>query len=120
MKTFLSRVATYDTVYVRLALAAGFLTAVTDRFGLWGPPGTTNVAWGDWNHFLAYTATLNPELPVAVIPPLGWLVTVAELALGVALLIGFLTREAAFLAGVPLLAFAVGMLLRAGAMFHLN
>jgi hypothetical protein len=26
--------------------AAGFLSAVADRFGLWGPPGAPNVAWG--------------------------------------------------------------------------
>jgi hypothetical protein len=27
-------------VFLRLALAAGFLSGVADRFGLWGPPGT--------------------------------------------------------------------------------
>ena len=35
------------TVYARLALGGTFLAAVADRFGLWGPPGTHNVAWGD-------------------------------------------------------------------------
>ena len=37
----------------RLALAAGFLSAVADRFGLWGPPGAPNVAWGEWQPFVA-------------------------------------------------------------------
>ena len=27
-------------IFLRFALAAGFLSAVADRFGLWGPPGT--------------------------------------------------------------------------------
>jgi hypothetical protein len=30
-------------IFLRLALAAGFLSAVADRFGLWGPPGTPGV-----------------------------------------------------------------------------
>jgi uncharacterized membrane protein YphA (DoxX/SURF4 family) len=108
------------TSYLRLALAAGFLTAVTDRFGLWGPPGAPNVAWGDFRHFLAYTATLNPHLPAAVIPALGWLVTALEVALAVALVIGFRTREAAFAAGVLLLLFALGMAVGTGIKSPLN
>ena len=34
-------------------LAAGFLSAVADRFGLWGKPGTSRaiLAWGDWLTF---------------------------------------------------------------------
>ncbi|HBL44992.1 MAG TPA: DoxX family protein, partial [Planctomycetaceae bacterium] len=31
--------------FVRLALAASFLSAVADRFGLWGAVGTGEVAW---------------------------------------------------------------------------
>ncbi|MFL5578567.1 MAG: MauE/DoxX family redox-associated membrane protein [Gemmatimonadaceae bacterium] len=115
-----SRLERYGTVYLRLALAAGFLTAVADRFGLWGPPGATNVAWGDFGHFLAYTATLNPYLPAAWIPPLGWVVTVAEVGLGGALLIGVRTREAAFAAGVLLLLFALGMTVGTGVKSALN
>ncbi len=34
----------YSTVLLRVALGVTFLTAVTDRFGLWGPPGTNNVS----------------------------------------------------------------------------
>lgn len=37
----------YASVFLRLALGATFLTAVADRFGLWGPAGAANVAWGD-------------------------------------------------------------------------
>ncbi len=40
------------------ALAAGFLSAVADRFGLWGPTGTPGVAWGGFDPFLVYTRKL--------------------------------------------------------------
>jgi len=120
MRKLLSRLARHDTIYLRLALAAGFLTAVTDRFGLWGPPGTTNVAWGDWSHFLAYAAVLNPELPASWIAPLGWLVTAAEISLSLALLAGFHTRAAALLAGLLLFLFALGMTIGTGVKSALN
>ena len=50
-------------IFLRLALAAGFLSAVADRFGLWGPPGTPGVAWGGFDRFLAYTGKLLWYLP---------------------------------------------------------
>jgi hypothetical protein len=34
----------FMTVYLRLALGIGSLSAVADRLGWWGPPGTPNVA----------------------------------------------------------------------------
>jgi hypothetical protein len=43
-KQFLTSVA---QLILRWALAVTILSAVADRFGLWGPSGTTNVAWGD-------------------------------------------------------------------------
>src|SRR5437899_12739196 len=36
-------------------LGASFLSAVADRFGLWGPHGAKNVSWGDFAHFVEYT-----------------------------------------------------------------
>ena len=41
------------------ALAVTILSAVADRFGICGPPGSANVSWGDWPHFVAYTASLH-------------------------------------------------------------
>ncbi len=38
--------------FLRIALAISFLSAVADRFGLWGSPGAANVAWGDWPTFV--------------------------------------------------------------------
>ncbi len=42
--------------FLRLALGATFLTAVADRFGLWGPAGTANVAGG--------TSSASPRTPL--------------------------------------------------------
>jgi hypothetical protein len=47
----------YATLYLRFALAAGFLTSVSDRFGLWGAPGRANVAWGDFQRFTRIRAS---------------------------------------------------------------
>lgn len=99
----------FPTVFLRIALAAGFLSAVADRLGMWGPPGTLRVAWGDMGHFLTYTGKINPWFPNAIIPAVGWGATIVETALGVLLLIGFQTRWAARLSGWLLLAFALGM-----------
>jgi hypothetical protein len=38
----------YATLYLHIASAAAFLTSVIDRFGIWGPYGTVNVAWETW------------------------------------------------------------------------
>jgi uncharacterized membrane protein YphA (DoxX/SURF4 family) len=102
------------TVFLRLALGIAFLSAVADRFGLWGSPGTKNVAWGDFAHFTQYTGQLNPWAPAALTPTLAWLSTGAELVLGVALTLGLFTRWAALLGGILLLLFAGGMSLGIG------
>jgi thiosulfate dehydrogenase (quinone) large subunit len=98
-----------QTVFLRIGLAVGFLSAVADRLGLWGPYGRPNVAWGDMQHFLSYVGKLNPWFPSAIIPAIGWGATIAEIALGILLLIGFQTRWAASLSGYLLLAFALAM-----------
>lgn len=114
------RLAGYSTLYLRLALAAGFFTSVTDRFGAWGPYGVKNVAWGNMSRFLEYTATLNPYFPASAILPLGWLVTVLEVGLGLGLLLGFRTRALAIASGFLLLAFALGMTIGTGVKSALN
>lgn len=96
-------------LFARLALAAGFLSAVADRLGLWGPYGTQNVVWGDMERFLSYTATLNPWFPSSFIPFVGWFATIAEIVLGILLLVGWRTRFIALASGWLLVAFAAGM-----------
>jgi thiosulfate dehydrogenase (quinone) large subunit len=118
--TLTERMRCYAIIYLRLAVAAGFLTAVSDRFGLWGPPGTGNVAWGGFPQFAAYTARLNPWAPAALVQPLAWFVTIAETILGVALVVGLGTRYAALASGVLMGLFALGLTVGTGVKSALN
>jgi len=103
------RAADYSAVFLRLALAASFLSAVADRFGLWGRPGEPHVGWGDFTHFTAYTERLTFMLPTYWGSALAWTATIAETVLALALLIGLFTRVAALLSGALLLSFAIAM-----------
>ena len=101
-----SRVA---ALFLRLALGASFLSAVADRFGLWGTYGLPNVAWGTFDHFVQYTGQLNWFLPKTLIPPTAWAETALETLLGLLLIVGLFTQVAALLSGVLLLLFALAM-----------
>src|SRR5215467_12466717 len=96
-------------VFLRLALAAGFLSAVADRFGLWGPPGTAGVGWGGFAPFLNYTGQLLWFLPTSLVPAAGWTATVLEVALAAGLLVGIWLRPLALATGFLLTMFAVTM-----------
>ncbi len=99
----------YETLFARLALAAGFLSAVADRFGIWGPPGGPGVAWGNFISFSEYAAQINPWAPSALMPAIAWTATLAEVALALLLIAGYRTRWAGLGSGVLLLLFALGM-----------
>ena len=71
--------ASFSSVFLRYALGLGFLSAVADRFGLWGPFGQPNVSWGNFSRFLEYTHTLNWFVPAGMIPAMGIIATGAEL-----------------------------------------
>ena len=102
------------SAFLRWGLGAGLISAVADRFGYWGPPGTASVSWGNFQNFLLYTAKLNPWCPAAYIPTLGELVTIAEAGLGLMLILGFLTRIAGLLTGILALTFPAAMTLVLG------
>ena len=95
--------------FLRLSLGVAFLSAVADRLGIWGPPGSHWASWGDFAHFEAYTAQLNWFLPDGLIPAVAWVATLLEVALGVLLLTGWRLRQVAFASGALLLAFALAM-----------
>src|SRR3954470_3680753 len=78
------RLSNAAPVAMRMALAAGFLSAVADRFGLWGPIGTPGVSWGGFAKFLDYTATLLPYLSTTLVAVAGWAATGGESVPGVA------------------------------------
>jgi putative oxidoreductase len=99
---------------LRVALALAFLSAVADRFGLWGKPGRPGVSWGNMGQFNAYVAKLNWFLPAAVIPLTGWAATAAEILLGLGLLIGWRLRWVSLASALLLLCFGLTMLLALG------
>lgn len=101
-------------IALRVALALSFLSAVADRFGLWGPPGTPNVAWGTFDSFIEYTGLLLFFLPAATIPYIGWVATFSEVVLAIGLLSGFYVRWFALASALLLLTFALSMTLAIG------
>lgn len=96
-------------LYVRVALSAAFLSAVADRFGLWGSPGQRNVSWGDFPQFIQYTAQINSFLPASVAPTLAWAATAGEFTLGIALLLGVWPRLVAAGSAALLALFGLAM-----------
>ena len=104
-----NRTVILATWYLRLALGVGFLSAVADRFGLWGQNGPPLVSWGDWSHFCAYTALQNWFLPKTLISVTAWAATLAEAILGLALVLGYFLRPAALASAVLLTLFAIAM-----------
>ena len=99
---------------VRIALAASFLSAVADRFGAWGPPGGAGVAWGSLEKYEAYAAKLNWFLTPALVSPVAWIATTAEVLIAVGLLVGWRLKWVAFAAAVLLTAFATAMVVALG------
>jgi hypothetical protein len=93
---------------LRVALALSFLSAVADRFGLWGQSGS-GVAWGDFERFTAYTAQLLWFLPPSLVSPAAILATGAEVVVAGGLLVGWRLHWWAFAAAALLLSFALAM-----------
>lgn len=105
----MTRARRVAVVYARLALGAAFLSAVAARFGLWRDRGPHPFA-----QFVQYTAEVNAFLPARVAPVLAVAATIAETALGVALLAGVRLRWTATAAAVLLALFGVAMWLSSG------
>ena len=104
----------------RLALGLTLLSAVGDRFGFWGPNGSPNVSWGDWEHFVHYCAAVNGFLPAALAIPLAWLATGLETAFGAGLISGVFLRTSAYGSAALLGMFAAAMTISFGIKSPLN
>ena len=91
--------------YARVALGAAFLSGIASRFGLWG----RDAGYGDFAHFVEYTAQVNSFMPASTIPSLAWAATAAELVLGIALIAGARVRWAALGSAVLLTLFGLAM-----------
>lgn len=92
--------------FLRVALSAGFLSAIADRFGWW--PKEVS-AWGDWQNFVVYTQSLNAFAPDSVVPFLAYSATGLEIVLGILLLTNYKTNWVAKASSALLLLFALSM-----------
>lgn len=97
-------------VYARITLGAAFLSAVADRFGLWGKYG----GWGNFANFEKCTAQVNSFMPASMIPFLAWAATVAQLSFGIALILGIWTRWVARGSAALLFLFGAAMAISFG------
>ena len=106
-----NKITNYNSVFLRVAIAIAYLSAVADRFGFWGK----GAIWGNMENFIKYTAQTNSFLPAGMAPLLGWTATILEITFGVLLITGFKTRLAALGSAGLLFLFATAMLLSFGA-----
>ncbi len=107
-------VVRYAIWIARVAFSLTLLSAVADRFGLWGPHGANNVAWGDWQHFVHYAGVINPYAPAALVPAIAGIATALEILFALALLTGIHLERAAYGAAILFTLFALGMTVGTG------
>lgn len=99
----MKRVQDYAVLLLRMALAAGFLSAVLSRLGGLGEQSS------GWESFLAYAEKVNSFLPKSFIPFIAITSTFLETLFAVFLLIGYQTRKAAMGASILTFVFALSM-----------
>jgi putative oxidoreductase len=97
-------------LYVRIALAAAFLSAVGSRFGMYGK----DVGWGNFANFTKYTAEVNSFMPAWTIPYIAWIATAAEVFFALALVAGLWPRWIALGTALLLALFGVAMAISFG------
>ena len=101
-------------LYLRIAIGAGYFVFGLDRLGAWGPHGSKYASWGDWAHFVAYSRKVMGFLPTSLADVLAAIATGAEIIVGFLLIVGFLTRLAAWAGGILAFLFAVSMAISFG------
>lgn len=89
-----------------VSIKRGILIRSADRFGLW-PKDVS--AWGNWQSFVSYTASLNPFVPESLVVYLAYAATGLEIAFGILLLTDIQTKWVARASGTLLLLFALSM-----------
>lgn len=109
-----ARTLTFSQLFLRIALSFSFLSAVADRFGFWGTPGSNGVVWGNWQNFVAYSNSVNSFLPESIAEVLAVVATVLEIILPLLLLVGYQLRAVAFLSGMLLATFGIAMTVSLG------
>ena len=107
-------------LYLRLALGTGFTLLGLDRLGAWGPNGKPWVSWGDWHHFSAYAHEVMRFLPGQIAEVFAIIATIAEITIGILLLIGWQTRWAALGSAILTGCFAIAMAISYGITSPIN
>ena len=92
-----------STILVRVALAAGFLSAVASRLGFLG------IHSSGWTSYLSYVKQVNSFAPAASIPILAVGSTILETSFAILLLVGYKIRLAAIGSSFLALLFALAM-----------
>jgi uncharacterized membrane protein YphA (DoxX/SURF4 family) len=110
MRPRLAVVERWAPLYARLAIGTAFLSSFAARFGWWGK----GVGWGNFANFTRYTAEVNSFMPASTIPFLAWGATVAELVLGIGLIVGVRLRWFALGSAVLLALFGIAMAISFG------
>ncbi|AZA75360.1 DoxX family protein [Chryseobacterium indoltheticum] len=100
----------FPQLFLRLAISMTMLSAVADRFGLWGD----NSAWGNWENFEKYTQQLTFFLPEMLSTFSAYAATFFEILFPLMLILGFKTKIAAYGSGFLLLVFALSMAIALG------
>ncbi|SUJ24581.1 DoxX [Sphingobacterium spiritivorum] len=101
----------YTQFFLRLTIGITILSAVADRFGLWP---AANSVWGNMDNFITYTGQITSFLPTVMTKLNAYFATVAEIILGILIILGFKTRIVAISCGTLLLIFALSMTVTLG------
>ncbi|MCY1485651.1 hypothetical protein D9M68_192810 [compost metagenome] len=108
------KMKTFSQVFLRAALSVSFLSAVADRFGLWGASGSKSVSWGNWSIFLEYSNSVNSFASPEVGTLLAYVATALEIMLPLLLIIGYKLKWVSLFSGILLVSFAIAMTLSFG------
>jgi uncharacterized membrane protein YphA (DoxX/SURF4 family) len=100
-------------IALRLSLAAGFLSAVADRFGWWKPFGQGS--WGSMGAFTDYARQLVPFASGWLLTVIVWAATAIETTLGILLLAGWQPKLVGAATCLVLTAFGTSMAISLGA-----
>lgn len=103
----------YNALF-RIIIGLELLGSVADRFGLLGAPGSPSVSWGSFDEFTTYVGDLLPAAVDAGVTPVAIGATVAELTIGILLIVGVFRPQVTFAAGVMLSVFALAMVTSVG------
>lgn len=104
----------YEKNLLSVSLSASYISAVADRFGLWGIPNAPGVAWGNYEIFLSYTKHLIFWMPDSSVFTIGTIATALEVIIAIWLITGLKRRYAALSSAALLSLFAISMILADG------